>query len=92
MEIIAAKIKAAAVSEEKVLYRVFRQIDSDRSGSIDKAELISALEALNLDVVKADGIMAVFGEGGDSITFKQFKEAVKLGGGKSFVLCEVRGN
>ena len=84
---LGAKIAAVAIQEEKALFRAFRQMDTDGSGSLDREELAGALKALNLGVAKVDGIFTAMGggaEGDAGITFAQFKDAVKLGGGKSF--------
>ena len=76
---LSAKIAAVAIAEEKNLFRAFRQMDTDGSGSLDKEELKGALSALQLGVAKVDGIFEAFGGiEGDGITFEQFKGAVKV--------------
>ena len=84
MEMYSAKLKAIAISEEKKMYRVFNQIDTDHSGLLDKGELAEAMKSLNLALVDVDAIFEAIGEGKDGISFDQFKKAVKLGGGKKF--------
>jgi Ca2+-binding EF-hand superfamily protein len=84
LEVLAAKIKATAVSEEKQLFRLFRSIDTDRSGFIDTAELTAALESLNMDIVDTGDLMKSCADGADTMTFKQFCAAVSKGGGHAF--------
>lgn len=87
MEMYSAKLKAIAISEEKKLYRVFQQIDVDHSGSIDKAELLEAVKAMNLSMADGEKIYeAICKEQGaeNGITFAMFKNACKVGGGRKF--------
>jgi Ca2+-binding EF-hand superfamily protein len=87
MSNLSAKLASLAISEEKQLFRAFKEMDSDGSGKLDKEELQSALSALNLAIAKADSIYESLGgiEGADEgVTFEMFKKAVSIGGGKSF--------
>lgn len=62
------------------------QIDTDDSGTIDVEELAEACKALDLSGLKAESLIeSIVGDGKTKeITFDQFKDAVKLGGGRSF--------
>jgi Ca2+-binding EF-hand superfamily protein len=84
LEVLAAKIKATAVSEEKQLFRLFRSIDTDRSGFIDTAELTAALEAMSMDICDTGDLMKSCADGADTMTFRQFCDAVKKSGGHAF--------
>jgi len=85
LEALSAKLKAKAISDEKKLMRAFKSIDADDSGRLGRAELRSALESLQLDVANAGQLFdSLGGIEGEGITFEQFKNAVKIGGGKSF--------
>ena len=87
MMVLSAKLASLAISEEKQLFRAFRELDSDGSGKLDKDEMKQALDALGLAISKADDIYAALGgmDGADEgITFDMFKQAVSMGGGKSF--------
>jgi len=85
MATLSAKLAALAISEEKALFRAFKGMDSDGSGSLDKDELKGALEAMDLAIAKADGIFEALGPDADGgVTFEMFKKAVNVGGGKSF--------
>merc|ERR1711865_209838 len=65
--------------------RAFKSIDADDSGRLGRVELQSALEALQLAVADAGKLFtSLGGVEGEGITFEQFRDAVKIGGGKSF--------
>ena len=82
---LSAKLAALAISEEKQLFRAFKNMDSDGSGKLDKEELKGALEAMDLAIAKADTIFeALGGEADGGVTFEMFRKAVSVGGGKSF--------
>jgi Ca2+-binding EF-hand superfamily protein len=85
LEALSAKLKSKAISDEKKLMRAFKSIDADDSGRLGRVELQSALEALQLDVADAGKLFtSLGGVEGEGITFEQFRDAVKIGGGKSF--------
>lgn len=50
MEALSAKLIGVAISEEKKLYRVFQQIDTDRSGKLDRDELVQAVKYVRVEV------------------------------------------
>jgi len=81
---LSSKLIGVAISEEKKLYRVFQQIDSDRSGKLDRDELIEAVKYLSLDLAKGEGIIDSMMAGKEEITWPEFKELIKLNGGRAF--------
>lgn len=63
----------------------FDQIDTDRSGFIDKDEMRHLFAALEMPQEKMESLMKqIDGDGDGKVSFKEFASNVNLGGGRSF--------
>ena len=59
-------------------------MDNDHSGEIDLEELGAAMEAMELTEVTPEKLMSKIAPGKKTITFDEWKNAIKLGGGRAF--------